>query len=72
MSQFPVGVQDFASMFVQMQEKRHRADYDPTEFLYKSSVSADIQAAKAAIAAFKKVQGKHRRAFAAYLLIRMR
>ena len=26
---FPVAIQDFAGMFVEMQDKRHRADYDP-------------------------------------------
>jgi len=41
MTQFPPSIQDFANMFVQMQEKRHRADYDPTDFHYKSSVQAE-------------------------------
>jgi hypothetical protein len=57
-------------MFVQMQEKRHRADYDPNERLYKSAVSEDIKAARAAIDAFHTVEMRHRRAFAAYAMLK--
>ena len=49
---FPAEIVDFADLFVQMQEKRHRADYDPHERLYKSAVETDIKAATAIIAAF--------------------
>lgn len=40
---FPPAIQDFALMFSQMQEKRHRADYDPDERLIKSAVETDIE-----------------------------
>jgi uncharacterized protein (UPF0332 family) len=66
---FPVEIQVFASMFAQMQEKRHRADYDPNERLYKSEVASDIVAARASILAFQSVELKHRRAFAAYMIL---
>lgn len=66
---FPAAIQDFALMFSQMQEKRHRADYDPDERLIKSAVETDIEAARAAMSAFHKVPAKHRRAFAAYIIL---
>lgn len=70
MTQFPPSIQDFANMFVQMQEKRHRADYDPTDFHYKSSVQADIAGVRTAIASFHSTDLKHRRAFAIYVALR--
>jgi hypothetical protein len=69
---FPTEIEDFADLFVQMQEKRHRADYDPHERLYKSAVETDIEAAAAIIAAFRRSALRHRRAFAAYIAIRSR
>lgn len=69
---FPNEVVDFGNLFVQMQEKRHRADYDPNAASYKSEVDADIKAAQAAIAAFRGVSPKHKRAFATYVLFRSR
>jgi hypothetical protein len=38
---FPNGIADFGTMFVAMQIKRHRADYDPYETFYKSAVLND-------------------------------
>jgi hypothetical protein len=66
---FPDGIQDFASMFVEMQAKRHRADYDPRALFSKSSVAADIDAAAAAMSAFHRVSARHRRAFAVYVML---
>jgi uncharacterized protein (UPF0332 family) len=66
---FPPAIQDFALMFSQMQEKRHRADYDPDHRLTKSEVETDIQAARAAMSAFHRVPARHRRAFAAYIIL---
>ena len=70
-TRFPDPIQDFAARFVQMQTKRHSADYDPDAFFYKSEVTADIAAAEQVIFAFRKVQGRHRRAFAAYVLLKL-
>jgi hypothetical protein len=69
MRRFPSDIQDFANMFVQMQEKRHRADYDPTGFYYKSSVQTDIEAARGAIDAFVKCDKRHQKAFAIYVAV---
>jgi hypothetical protein len=67
MDQFPPDIQDFANMFVQMQEKRHRADYDPSGIYYKSEVKTDIDAAREAIKAFVAVDRRHKKAFALFV-----
>jgi len=69
-TKFPDAIQDFAGIFIQMQEKRHRADYDPNERFYKSAVLADIGAVEEAIRGFESVAIEDRRAFAAYVLLR--
>jgi hypothetical protein len=51
---FPNAVQDFASMLVQMQIRRHQADYDPAMQFYRSTVAADIEQAAAVMAAFHR------------------
>jgi uncharacterized protein (UPF0332 family) len=67
---FPAEIESFARLFVQMQEKRHRADYDPNVRFYKSAVEADIRTTAVTIAAFGACARTHRRAFAAYILLR--
>jgi uncharacterized protein (UPF0332 family) len=67
---FPPAIQDFANLFVQMQVKRHEADYDPTAKLAKSSVLTDIGQVEAAIDAFERVAAKHKRAFVAFVLFK--
>jgi hypothetical protein len=59
-------------MFVQMQSKRHTADYDPHEKFYKSAVLNDIAAVRAAITDFEAAPLKDRRAFAALAMFKMR
>jgi hypothetical protein len=59
-------------MFVQMQLKRHKADYDPSERIFKSAVLADISAVKAVIDDFGNASLKDRRAFAALVLLKQR
>lgn len=71
-SKFPQEIQDFAAMFVTMQEKRHRADYDPDEKIYKSTVLIDLQSVEKVITDFTKVSLKDRRAFAAFVILRRR
>ena len=72
LSKFPKEIEDFGNMFVTMQEKRHKADYDPAERFYKSSVIQDINAAEQVIKGFDGADIKHRRAFAAYALFKAR
>lgn len=59
-------------MFVAMQQKRHDADYNPEERFYKSAVLADIAAAKVVIEGFENAQPKHKRAFAAHIIAKVR
>ncbi|MCA3555743.1 MAG: hypothetical protein IOC69_09175 [Aestuariivirga sp.] len=67
---FPVEVEDFANLFRTMQEKRHKADYDPLEVVYKSEVLLDLDQVKAAIEKFESAPLKDRRAFAAWVLFK--
>lgn len=69
---FPVEIQDFASVFVQMQQKRHEADYNPNEKFLKSSVVVDINLVEASIKKFKLVSLKDKRAFAILVLLKQR
>lgn len=69
-SKFPQAIEDFANLFVAMQEKRHNADYDPYIKLTKSEVRLDIRTAEQAIADFSAAPIKDRRAFSAYVLFR--
>lgn len=72
MSRFPRAIEDFASNFVSLQEKRQAADYDPALRLTKSEVASDIIAARDAIAAFAVEPVKDRRAFAVHVLFKRR
>ena len=72
MASFPAEIQDFANMFITMQAKRHKADYDPTERLYKSQVIIDIDLVEQSIDTFKAADIKNKRAFAAHVLLRPR
>lgn len=72
MRKFPKEVQGFVSMFAELQEKRHNADYDPFAQFSKSDVSTDIAAVENAITDFKSAPAKHRRAFCAYILFKDR
>jgi uncharacterized protein (UPF0332 family) len=69
---FPIEIQNFAIQFYKMQEKRHRADYDPDERVQKSTVLTDIAAVRVVINDLKKVPIKHRRAFAASVIFKER
>ena len=69
---FPNEIQDFAKKFVEMQEKRHRADYDPEAAFSKAVVSQDIDIVELRIKNFQRTPLKDRRAFAVYVLLSIR
>lgn len=69
---FPNTIQDFASAFTTLQSKRHSADYDPHVTAYKDTVEIDIALAEQAIEDLKCTSIKDRRAFAAYILLKIR
>jgi hypothetical protein len=71
-SKFPKEIQDFANTFVTMQAKRHAADYDPKAKAFKSAVAIDIDTVESVISGFNKSAVKDRRAFAAWVLFKLR
>ena len=69
---FPKDIEDFANTFVTMQAKRHKADYDPVEKFFKSSVKLEIAETEDVIKRFEGAPIKDRRAFAAFVLLKKR
>ncbi len=69
---FPVEIQDFANVFIDMQKKRHRADYDPYAVFSKLTVLQGIQEAEKVISDFVRAPRKDLRAFAVYTLLDIR
>jgi hypothetical protein len=72
MKRFPKAIEDFGNKFLEMQLKRHVADYDPDGKFYKSAVLQDILDAETVIRAFRAAPTKDRRAFAAFVLFKLR
>ena len=76
MEQFPLSIQKFGEFFVEMQEVRHGADYDPyAEFeepLTKFFVERRINRAEKLIKDFDAAHKEDRKAFSIYILFKMR
>jgi len=72
LKQFPKEIEDFGNTFVISQDRRHKADYDPSAKFYKEAVQADIDEAKNVIIRFTVADIKDRRAFAAFVLFKQR
>lgn len=70
MTRFPKQIEDFADAFVTMQEKRHKADYDPGATFPKSEVLIEISRADAVIRSYRSAPTVDRRAFCAYVLFK--
>ena len=70
--QFPVEIQDLGNVFVDMQKKRHTADYDPDAVFFKLAVVQGIHEAETVIRGFPEASRRDRRAFAVYLLLDIR
>ena len=70
--QFPNEIENFATAFVDIQTKRHNADYDPFYRTTKEEVLFDISAIGDVIERFLSASAKDRRAFAAFVLMRSR
>ena len=69
---FPQAIRNFARQFVKMQESRHKADYDPFEPFTRSGVLQFIQETKTAINDFEGAPLRDRRAFAVFVLFKLR
>ncbi len=72
LAKFPKGIEDFANLFVNMQTKRHKADYDPTVSFSKSGVINDLGLVEQAIEDFSAEPVADRRAFCAFILFKER
>ena len=72
MGKFPSEIKGFASKFLQLQEKRHLADYDPTFKLTRFEVLTEIDEAEVAIRRLQASNLKHRKAFAVWTVIKKR
>lgn len=70
MSRFHPDIQDFSDAFVELQVRRHDADYNPNpvEPFTRSQTMEKITRAKQAIEKFRNVLSPERRRFAAYIL----
>lgn len=68
MQSFTGDIRDFGRLFVEMQQKRHSADYDPDARFMKSDVVGDIDRVEDAVTRFVITSGD-RRAFAIYVLL---
>ena len=69
---FPPEIRSFADKFLEMQEKRHKADYDPSVNFPRLDVLSDIAAVEKAIAEFNQAPIKERRALAVFVLLNLR
>ena len=67
---FPLAIADFSSKFIEMQRKRHAADYDPSARFYKSDVISDVAATEIVISSFNVAPTKDKRAFASWVLFK--
>lgn len=70
--EFPDDLKDFADAFVQLQEARHSADYDPMIRLSKEDARLFISLADRSIASLKCCSTTDRKAFATWVLITSR
>ena len=71
-SRFSEAIRQFGRRVVALQGKRHYADYDPDHQLRKTEVVADIEDVRTTIARFLATPAGHRRAFAIYVLMKVR
>ena len=66
---FPQEIHDFADAFLQLQDARHLADYDPSERFNKEQARFYIALAERAIMALRSTNNIDRKAFATWVLI---
>lgn len=72
MKAFPKSIEDFGNAFVTAQVKRQSADYDPAFRVKRSEVITDIGIAEASIRELFLAPIKDRRAFAAWVTMKVR
>ena len=72
LSRFPQQIQEFGRFFVDMQRQRQDADYDPDAQFFRSDVLVFIDQAKKVLSEFADTDTRDQRAFAVYVLFRVR
>lgn len=72
MPAFPDDIQLVAAVFSNLQNKRHKADYDPAFRLSRASVQSDIWGAEYMIKKLTSAPLKDRKAFAVWTVLRKR
>ena len=72
MQAFPVGIKLFGKNFVDMQELRHTADYDPDAQFARLEVLDIISLVEVSIAALDSTDRESKHSFAIYILLRQR
>ena len=72
MARFPADIRAFAELFVEMQQQRYTADYDPAAVFPKGAVTQYLDDAAEVIHDFDNSPAKDRRAFAVYVLLDFR
>ena len=72
MGRFPPEIRDFGRLFVFMQGQRNYADYDPSARFSRQSVAQLVDESDGTITRFEDTSAADRRAFALYVLLRIR
>ena len=72
MSRFSLGIRRFGQLFVLMQRERQAADYDPNASFSRPEAMEFVNEAAGVIAEFENVDPSERRAFAIFVLFRLR
>ncbi len=68
-SEFPESIQEFAGKFVELQAKRHQADYNPSYRLTRNDVYNDIETAAMAIEQLQESDPMERTDFAVWAVM---
>ena len=71
-NRFPEDIKELCSIITQLQEKRHEADYDPFARFLMRDVMEIMAQAETALKLIRNLELKHRRAFAAWVILRKR
>ena len=69
---FKASIREFASAVLELQEKRHAADYDPSIRIKSADAILAVNTARSALRRFGKAKSNQRRAFLSLLLFEPR
>ena len=72
MGKFREDIKGFANKFLELQEKRHQADYDPIYRLTRSEVLTEINVAEAMILKLLASPTKDKNAFSVWTVMKKR